>query len=46
MNETLTKTTVLVLNRHWQAIDSKTPIESFSMMAAGNATAAVVEAAA
>ena len=39
MNETLTKTTVLVLNRHWQAIDSKTPIESFSMMAAGNATA-------
>ncbi len=39
MNETLTKTTVLVLNRHWQAIDSKTPMESFSMMAAGNATA-------
>ncbi len=39
MNEVLTKTTVLVLNRHWQAIDSKTPIEAFSMMAAGNATA-------
>jgi 5-methylcytosine-specific restriction endonuclease McrA len=28
-----------VLNRHWQAIDSKTPIDAFSMMAAGNATA-------
>jgi 5-methylcytosine-specific restriction endonuclease McrA len=39
MNELLTKTTVLVLNRHWQAIDSKTPIDAFSMMAAGNATA-------
>jgi 5-methylcytosine-specific restriction endonuclease McrA len=39
MNEMLTKTIVLVLNRHWQAIDSKTPMESFSMMAAGNATA-------
>lgn len=39
MNEVLTKSTVLVLNRHWQAIDSKTPIEAFSMMAAGNATA-------
>jgi 5-methylcytosine-specific restriction endonuclease McrA len=39
MNEVLTKSTVLVLNRHWQAIDSKTPIEAFGMMAAGNATA-------
>jgi 5-methylcytosine-specific restriction endonuclease McrA len=39
MNEVLTKTTVLVLNKHWQAIDSKTPMEAFSMMAAGNATA-------
>ena len=39
MNELLTKTTVLVLNKHWQAIDSKTPIDAFSMMAAGNATA-------
>lgn len=39
MNEMLTKSIVLVLNRHWQAIDSKTPMESFSMMAAGNATA-------
>ncbi|WP_395744949.1 HNH endonuclease [Prosthecobacter sp.] len=45
MNETLTKTTVLVLNRHWQAIDSKTPMESFSMMAAGNATALDIHAA-
>ncbi len=39
MNEVLTKSNVLVLNRHWQAIDVKTPIEAFSMIAAGNATA-------
>ncbi|MFO1440944.1 MAG: HNH endonuclease [Verrucomicrobiaceae bacterium] len=39
MNEVLTKTNVLVLNRHWQAIDVKTPLESFGMIAAGNATA-------
>jgi 5-methylcytosine-specific restriction endonuclease McrA len=39
MNEVLTKTNVLVLNRHWQAIDVKTPLEAFGMIAAGNATA-------
>lgn len=39
MSEILNKTTVLVLNRHWQAIGVKTPMEAFSMMAAGNATA-------
>jgi len=39
MNEVLTKSNVLVLNRHWQAIDVKTPIEAFGMIAAGNATA-------
>jgi len=39
MSEILNKTTVLVLNRHWQAVGVKTPMEAFSMMAAGNATA-------
>jgi 5-methylcytosine-specific restriction endonuclease McrA len=39
MSEILNKTTVLVLNRHWQAIGVKTPMEAFGMMAAGNATA-------
>ncbi len=33
------KTTVLVLNRCWQAIHVKTPAEAFSMMATGSATA-------
>jgi 5-methylcytosine-specific restriction endonuclease McrA len=31
--------TVLVLNRHWQAIDVKTPADAFGMMATGQATA-------
>ncbi len=31
--------TVLVLNRHWQAIAVKTPAEAFSMMATGSARA-------
>ncbi len=39
MNDLLNKTNILVLNRHWQAIDVKTPMEAFSMIAAGNATA-------
>ncbi len=30
--------TVLVLNRYWQAIDVKSPVDAFSMMAAGQAT--------
>jgi len=34
----LDKPTVLVLNRHWQAINVKTPAEAFGMMAAGQAT--------
>ena len=37
MNDTLNNPTVLVLNRHWQAIDVKTPAEAFSMMATGAA---------
>jgi 5-methylcytosine-specific restriction endonuclease McrA len=39
MSDVLHKATVLVLNRNWQAIDVKTPADSFCMMAAGNATA-------
>jgi 5-methylcytosine-specific restriction endonuclease McrA len=39
MSDFLHKTTVLVLNRNWQAIAVKTPADAFSMMAAGNATA-------
>ena len=38
MSDTLNKPTVLVLNRHWQAIDVKTPAEAFSMMATGAAS--------
>ncbi|MDB6173039.1 MAG: endonuclease [Chthoniobacteraceae bacterium] len=39
MNEILHKSTVLVLNRHWQAIHVKTPAEAFCMLVAGAATA-------
>jgi 5-methylcytosine-specific restriction endonuclease McrA len=39
MNDILNKSTVLVLNRHWQAIHVKTPAEAFCMMAADAATA-------
>ena len=39
MSDVLHKTTVLVLNRNWQAIDVKTPADAFCMMAAGTATA-------
>ena len=39
MNDVLHKTTVLVLNRNWQAIDVKSPADAFCMMAAGTATA-------
>jgi 5-methylcytosine-specific restriction endonuclease McrA len=38
MKELLHLTTVLVLNRNWQAIHVKTPAEAFCMMAAGSAT--------
>lgn len=37
MTDLLHRPTVLVLNRHWQAIDVKTPAEAFSMMATGAA---------
>jgi 5-methylcytosine-specific restriction endonuclease McrA len=39
MSDVLNKTTVLVLNRNWQAIAVKSPADAFSMMATGNATA-------
>jgi len=38
MSSVLHKSTVLVLNRNWQAIHVKTPAEAFCMMAAGAAT--------
>ncbi len=38
MKSILHQTTVLVLNRNWQAIHVKTPAEAFCMMATGAAT--------
>jgi 5-methylcytosine-specific restriction endonuclease McrA len=38
MSDILHKTTVLVLNRNWQAIHTKTPADAFCMMASGAAT--------
>ncbi len=39
MSENLNRSTVLVLNRNWQAIGVKTPMEAFCMLASGAATA-------
>ena len=39
MSDILNQSTVLVLNRHWQAIHVKTPAAAFCMLAAGTATA-------
>src|SRR2546422_6764253 len=39
----LTKATVLVLNRNWQAINIRTPQEAFCMMATNVATALDIE---
>ena len=39
MNSPLHTSTVLILNRCWQAIDVKTPAEAFAMMATGAASA-------
>jgi 5-methylcytosine-specific restriction endonuclease McrA len=39
MNNIINKPTVLVLNRHWQAIHVKTPAEAFCMMASDAGTA-------
>jgi len=43
MSNTLTKATVLVLNRNWQAINIRTPQEAFCMMATDIATALDIE---
>ena len=39
MNDVLNKSTVLVLNRNWQAIHVKTPAQAFCMLATDVATA-------
>jgi len=43
MTDILNRATVLVLNRHWQAIGVHTPAEAFCQMAAGAATALDIE---
>ncbi len=40
----MTKSTVLVLNRNWQAINVRTPQEAFCMMATNVATGLEIEA--
>lgn len=44
MTDILNKATVLVLNRHWQAINVRTPAEAFCQMATNVATALDIEA--
>jgi len=43
MNDILNKTTVLVLNRNWQAINVRTPAEAFCQMAINAATGLDIE---
>jgi 5-methylcytosine-specific restriction endonuclease McrA len=43
MTDILNQPTVLVLNRHWQAIHVKTPAEAFCMVANGSATSLDVQ---
>jgi 5-methylcytosine-specific restriction endonuclease McrA len=43
MNDILNKTTVLVLNRNWQAINVRTPAEAFCQMAVNAATGLDIE---
>lgn len=43
MNEILNRTTVLVLNRNWQAIHTRTPADAFCQMATNTATALDIE---
>jgi 5-methylcytosine-specific restriction endonuclease McrA len=43
MTDILNKTTVLVLNRNWQAINVRTPQEAFCMMATNVATGLDIE---
>lgn len=44
MTEAIHTSSVLVLNRHWQAIDVKTPAQAFAMMATGSAQALDISA--
>jgi 5-methylcytosine-specific restriction endonuclease McrA len=44
MTDILTQPTVLVLNRHWQAIHVRAPAEAFCMLATAVATALDIEA--
>ena len=43
MSDILNKTIVLVLNRHWQAINIRTPQDAFCQMATNVATALDIE---
>jgi 5-methylcytosine-specific restriction endonuclease McrA len=43
MNDILNKSIVLVLNRNWQAINTRTPAEAYCQMATGVATALEIE---
>ena len=43
MSNILNKATVLVLNRHWQAINVRTPAEAFCQMATNVATGLEIE---
>ena len=43
MNSIVTKATVLVLNRNWQAINIRTPQDAFCMMATNVATALEID---
>ena len=43
MNDILTKSMVLVLNRNWQAVNVRTPQEAFCMMATNVATGLDIE---
>jgi 5-methylcytosine-specific restriction endonuclease McrA len=43
MSDTLNRATVLVLNRHWQAINVRTPAEAFCQMATNVATGLEIE---
>ena len=45
MSDILSQSTVLVLNRHWQAIHVRTPAEAFCMLATAVATALDIDAA-
>jgi len=44
MSDILTQSTVLVLNRHWQAIHVRPPAEAFCMLATAVATALDIDA--